>query len=71
MQNFRPFPLCVLQEMPGNAKFDPFQYVKIEPKLEKSIDCGHKLISSEGGLNTSACKIAGHSLHVFSGKCPF
>ena len=24
MQNFRPFPLCVLWEMPGNPKFDPF-----------------------------------------------
>ena len=22
--NFRPFPPCVLQEMPGNPKFDPF-----------------------------------------------
>ena len=40
------------------------------PKLEKSTDCGHKLISSEDGQDTSACKISGHSLHAFSGKCP-
>ena len=24
MQNFRPFHPCILQEMPGNHKFDPF-----------------------------------------------
>ena len=40
------------------------------PKLEKSTDQGHKLISSEDGHDTSACKISGHSLHAFSGKCP-
>ena len=40
------------------------------PKLEKSTDRGHKLISSEDGQDTSACKISGHSLHAFSGKCP-
>ena len=69
-QNFRPFPPCVLREMPGNPKFDPFHWVKIVPKWEKSTDCGNKLISSEGGHETSACKISGHSLHAFSGKCP-
>ena len=40
------------------------------PKLEKSTDRGHKLISSEDGQDTSACKISGQSLHAFSGKCP-
>ena len=40
------------------------------PKWEKSTDHGHKLISSEDGQDTSACKISGHSLHAFSGKCP-
>ena len=29
-----------------------------------------ELISSKGGQDTSACKISGHSLHAFSGKCP-
>ena len=43
--------------------------VKIAPKLEKSTDHGHKLISSEDGQDTSACKISGQSLHAFSGKC--
>ena len=70
MQNFRPFPPCVLQDMPGNPQFDPFHEVKIVPKLEKSTNRGHKLISSEGDQDTSACKISGHSLHAFSGKCP-
>ena len=35
MQNFRPFPPCVLQEIPGNPKFDPFHQVKIVPKLQQ------------------------------------
>ena len=70
MQNFRPSPQWVLQEMPGNPKFDPFHLVKIAPKLEKSPDRNHNLISSEGGQDTAACKISGHSLHAFSGKCP-
>ena len=38
-------------------------------KLEKSTDRGHKLISSEGGQDTSAYKISGHFLHAFLGKC--
>ena len=70
MQNFRPFPPCVPREMPGNPKFDPFHYVKIAPKLEKSTDHSHKLTSSEDGQDTSASKISGQSLHAFSGKCP-
>ena len=40
------------------------------PKLEKSTDHSHKLISSEDGQDTSAYKISGQSLHAFSGKCP-
>ena len=40
------------------------------PKLEKSTDHSHKLISSENGQDTSAYKISGQSLHAFSGKCP-
>ena len=35
MQNFRLFPPCILQEMPGNPKFDPFHWVKIAPKLQQ------------------------------------
>ena len=70
MQNFRPFPLCILQEMPGNPKFDLFHLVKIVPKLEKSTDRGHKLIRSEDGQDTSVCKISDHFLNAFSEKCP-
>ena len=40
------------------------------PKLEKSTDHSHKLISSKCGQDTSAYKISGQSLHAFSGKCP-
>ena len=40
------------------------------PKLEKSTDHSHKLISSEDGQDTSAYKISRQSLHAFSGKCP-
>ena len=40
------------------------------PKLEKSTDHSHKLITSEVGQDTSACKISGRTLHAFSCKCP-
>ena len=70
MQNFRPFPLCILWEMTGNAKFGPFHEVKIAPKLEKSLNCDDNLSSSEGGQDTSACKISGHFLMGLSRKCP-
>ena len=49
--------------MPGNPKFDPFHLVKIAPKLDKSPDRNHKLISSEGGQDTVAYHISGHSLN--------
>ena len=55
VRNCRPFPPCLLRQMPGNPKFDPFHLVKIVPKLEKATDRNHKLISSEGGQDTSAC----------------
>ena len=54
--------------MPGNSKFDPFQSFKIALKLEKSTVRYNKLISSEGGQDTSACKMSGHYLHAFFGK---
>ena len=66
MQNVRPFTQWVVQEMTGNPKFDPFRYVKIVPKLEKSTDHDRNLIFSEGGQDTSACRISDHSLHVSS-----
>ena len=56
--------------MPGNPKFDPFHKVKMVPKLQKSTDRNHKLISSEGGQDTSAYKISAYSLYAFFGKCP-
>ena len=56
--------------MTRNPKFDAFHYDKIAPKLEKSTDHDHNLIISEGGQDTSARRIPGHSLHQFSRKCP-
>ena len=69
MQNFRPFPLCFLREMPGNPKFDPLHWVKVTLKGGKSTDHDHNLISSEGAQDTSTCKISDHSLHACSGQC--
>ena len=42
--------------MPRNPKFDPFHYVKIAPKLEKSTDRGHILVITEDGQETSVYK---------------
>ena len=53
-------------KMPGN----PFHQVKIVSKLEKSTNCDHYLISSEGGQDTSACKMSGHFLNGFSRNWP-
>ena len=52
---------------PGNARKPQIWPVSLSQNCAK---IGHKLISSEDGQDTSACKIAGHSLHAFSGKCP-
>ena len=39
-------------------------------KLEKPTDHDRNLIISDSVQDTLACKIWGHSLHAFSGKCP-
>ena len=39
------------------------------PKFEKSTHHDHKLIGSDGGQDTSACTISGHSFHAFFRKC--
>ena len=38
------------------------------PKLEKSTNHDHKPTSSEGGQDTLACNMAGHSLHASPGN---
>ena len=56
---------------PENAwkpQIDLFHKVKIAPKLEKSLDRDHNLISSEGIQDTAAYHISGHSLHAFFRK---
>ena len=58
---------------PGNVRKPQISPISPSQKLcqeEKSTNCDHNLISSEGGQDTSACQISGHSLHAFSGKCP-
>ena len=57
------------QSMTKIPKFDPFHKVKIVPKLEKSTNCDHNLLSSEDAQDTSTCKMPGHFLNGFSGKC--
>ena len=59
-----------MTKMPGNPNFDPFHQVKIASKLEKSTNSNHNLINSEGGQDTSACKISGYFLNWFSIKYP-
>ena len=52
---------------PGHARKPqiwPVSLSENSAKIKISTD------SYEDGQDTSACKIAGHSLHAFSGKCP-
>ena len=44
------------ESMTQIPKFDPFHKVKIVPKLEKSTNRDHNLLSSEDAQDTSACK---------------
>ena len=66
---------CICQAIsfkgsPGNAWKPQIWPIKLTkaPKLDKSTDHDPNLISSEGGQDKSACKFAGHSLHVFFEK---
>ena len=57
---------------PGNAlrpEIWPVLLSQIVPKFKKSTDQHQKLVSCEGGQDTSPCKISAHSLYVFSRKC--
>ena len=58
-----------MTKMARNHKFDPFNKVKIAPKLDKPTNCDHNLISSVTDHDPAACKISGHSLYAFSRKC--
>ena len=59
--NALAFPPCVLRINPGNPKFDLFPWVKLILKWGNSTDNDQNLISSEGGQDTSAFQISGHS----------
>ena len=70
MQNVRSFRQWVLQEITRYPKFDAFHYDKIMPKIEKSTDHDYNLKISEGGQDTSACRIPGHSSMSSPGNAP-
>ena len=58
---------------PGNDRKPqiwPISLNKKSAKIKNSTDCDYKLISFEGGQDTSACKILSHSHYAWSGKCP-
>ena len=48
----------------------PISFSQNSTKIRKSPDRNHKLISSEGGQDTVAYHISGHSLYAFSRKFP-
>ena len=50
-------------QMASNEAFDVFVHVRLNTLLKK-------LIGFEDGQDTSACKISGHFLYAFFGKCP-
>ena len=51
---FQAISQLVSHKIPENPQFDQFHEVKIAPKLEKSTDRNHNLISSVGGQDTAA-----------------
>ena len=57
------------QSMTKIPKFDPFQEVKMVPKLEKSTICDHNLFTSEDAQDTPECKMPDYFLNGFSRKC--
>ena len=56
--------------VPSHCGIDGNERVDELAKETLDQERAHKLISSEGGQDTSAYKISGHSLHAFPGKCP-
>ena len=70
MPTIRQFLPCNLRKLAGNPKFDLFHSLEIAQKLGKSTNPNQNLFSSEGGQDTAACQISGHSFHAFSRKCP-
>ena len=47
----------------------PVSLSESSTKKRKWTERVHNLICSEGGQDTSACNISGHSLHAFCSKC--
>ena len=73
LQAFLPHVPCILKKMPRNLKLTSFtntKYIYVVPKGRKFTDHDQNLNRSEGGQDTSACKISCHSLHVHSRKYP-
>ena len=72
MQNFTLFPPCVLrkcQETPNLTRFTKSKW-RQKKENQQTATIIYSVLVVGGGQDTSACKISGHSLHAFSGKCP-
>ena len=63
-------PISSQEKIPGNPKYDLFQYVQMPPKWGNSQDRYQNLIISKWDQDTSACKISRHSSRTFSRKFP-
>ena len=65
--------VCSLHAFSGKCPETPhlirFSKSKWCQKEDKSTECDHNIIISDGGQDTSSCQISGHSLHAFCGKC--
>ena len=73
MQQHTIFQAIPSMRSPGNAQKPqiwPISLSQNSAKITKINYHDPALISSEGGQDTSASEIAGHSLHAFSKKCP-
>ena len=65
--NCRPLLLSLISEMDGNPKFDPFHSFKITQILGKSRNLDQNFIGFEGGHDTPAGQISGHSFYGLPG----
>ena len=73
IHQYEKFQAIPSMRSPGNARKPqiwPVSLSQNSAKIKKSTDPDNELISSNGGQDTSSCKISGHFLHAFSGKCP-
>ena len=68
LTKFQAIPPMHSSNMSTKLKFDLFHWVKEVPKWGKSTDHDQNLISFEGGQDTWAYQLSGHSFHALSRK---